>query len=66
MLRACYQRPGRATDLVGFLFSLGYSVTPNHARDIYYRVTGMPFNALPPPALVHQWCWELWDGWTTV
>ena len=64
MLRACYQRPGRATDLVGFLLSLGDPVTPTQAREIYYRVTGVPFNAVPPPALVHRGRWGLESDWT--
>jgi hypothetical protein len=50
MLRACYERSGRATDLVGFLFSLGDPVSPEEARLIYYRVTGEAFNTRVPPA----------------
>jgi len=51
MLRMCYFRTGRATDLVSFLFSLRNQMTPEEARKIYYRVTGKPFNAVPPPPL---------------
>lgn len=49
MLRACYERSGRATDLIGYLFSLGQPVSPEEARRIYYRVTGETFNARVPP-----------------
>lgn len=50
MLRACYERSGRATDLVGLLFSLGDPVSPEEARQIYFRVTGETFNTRVPPA----------------
>ena len=50
MLRACYERSGRATDLAGLLFSLGDPVSPEEARLIYYRVTGEAFNTRVPPA----------------
>ncbi len=49
LLRACYVRSGRATDLVGYLFSLQNPVTPDEARQIYYRLTGKTFNTLAPP-----------------
>jgi hypothetical protein len=57
LLRACYQRPGSATDLVGYIFSLGNPVMPNQAREIYYRVTGVPFNAVLPPKLASRSSW---------
>lgn len=50
MLRACYERSGRATDLVGYLFSMGDPVSAEEARLIYYRVTGETFNTRVPPA----------------
>jgi hypothetical protein len=50
MLRACYERSGRATDLVGLLFSQGNPVSPEEARHIYFRVTGETFNTRVPPA----------------
>lgn len=49
MLRACYGRSGRATDLAGYLFSLEDPVPPEEARKIYYRVTGETFNTSIPP-----------------
>ena len=50
MLRNCYARQGR-TDFVGFLFSFGSQISPEDARRIYYRVTGVPFSELPRPRL---------------
>lgn len=52
MLRACYGQSGYATDLVGYLFSLGDPVRPEEAREIYYRVTGETFNTSVPPERV--------------
>ena len=49
MLRMCYVRAGKATDMFSFLFNLTHSIDTNAARDIYYRVTGVPFNARPAP-----------------
>lgn len=51
MLRMCYQRPGMATDMVGFFFSLGSPVFPSGARRIFYQVEGVPFNSMAPPRL---------------
>ena len=56
LLRACYERSGRATDLIGFLFSLEDPVTPEEARKIYYRLTGETFNTrVPPRRLKGRW-----------
>ena len=49
LLRACYTRTGRATDLLGYLFSIRNTVTPDEARKIYYRLTGETFNTSEPP-----------------
>ncbi|HKR22833.1 MAG TPA: VIT domain-containing protein [Pyrinomonadaceae bacterium] len=49
LLRACYTRTGRATDLFGYLFSLNDPVTSDEAREIYYRLTGETFNTAEPP-----------------
>ncbi|MFH1024769.1 MAG: VIT domain-containing protein [Planctomycetota bacterium] len=51
MLKMCYERPGMATDIIGFLFSVGNPVSPEKAREIHYRVTGIPFNTVSPPKL---------------
>jgi hypothetical protein len=50
MLRACYERSGRATDIVGSLYESARPLSIDHARAIYYRVTGKPFNSVPIPA----------------
>lgn len=49
LLRACYQRSGMATDLVGFIFSLEDPVAPDEAREVYYRLYGETFNTMIPP-----------------
>ncbi len=49
MLRLCYAWPTHATDLTGFLLSMGQSVGTEKAREIYYQVRGVTFNSLPAP-----------------
>lgn len=66
ILRACYQRQaGIFGDPVGQLFNLaGERVSSQAVRDIYYRVTGTPFNAVKPPsfrAMRGEWAMEDWD-----
>lgn len=56
LLRACYERSGRATDLIGFLFSLKEPVTPDEARAVFYRLTGETFDTrMPPERLKGHW-----------
>lgn len=56
LVRACYGRTGRATDLFGYLFSLPDPVAPEEARKIYYRLTGETFNtSAPPMRLAGRW-----------
>lgn len=50
MLRACYRRQGRPMDILSLLTPDWNTVTTDKARAIYYRVTGIPFNGVPPPA----------------
>lgn len=51
LLRACYERGGRATDIIGSLYENQHKPVPvDTARSIYYRVTGVPFNAVSLPA----------------
>jgi len=52
LLRACYPRSGLATDLFGYLLSLNDPVSPEEARQIYYRLTGETFNTKVPPVRV--------------
>lgn len=49
LLRACYERSGRATDLVGSLYEHQHPISIDKARNIYYKVTGVAFNAVPIP-----------------
>ncbi len=53
MLRACYGLLGRELDfdLVRIAASGNHVVNADEARAIYYRVTGKPFNSIPPPSL---------------
>ncbi len=52
LLRLCYQRPGLFTDVVGMLYcAAGGAPTPAQTRQIFYRVFGTAFNALPAPSL---------------
>ncbi len=50
MLRACYERSGRATDILGSLYESASPLNIDHARNIFYKVTGVPFNSVPLPA----------------
>ncbi|MCG3206179.1 MAG: hypothetical protein KCHDKBKB_02908 [Elusimicrobia bacterium] len=63
MLRLCYQRPGRATDIISFVFNLHDPVVPDEARTIFYRVYGVPFNSMPAPKLSSRrgGDFDLWD-----
>lgn len=48
LLRACHDRTGWATDVIGSLFAVQNPITPVEARKIYYRVTGEAFDATMP------------------
>ena len=48
--RACYNS-APYSDPISLLVSWGRTVQPNQARDIYYRVTGTPFNTVAAPTL---------------
>ena len=47
LLRACYDRTGWATDVIGSAFAIQDPITPVEAQKIYYRVTGETFNYTP-------------------
>jgi hypothetical protein len=51
LLRHCYWRSGHATDLIGYLLWMPNPVTPEQAREIYYRVTGQSFDSAPRPSV---------------
>jgi hypothetical protein len=56
LVRACYGRTGRATDIFGYLFSLPNPVSADDARKIYYRLTGETFNtSAPAMRLAGRW-----------
>ena len=50
LLRACYERSGRATDIVGSLYEAHHPLSIEDARQIFYKVTGKPFNSVPIPS----------------
>lgn len=49
MLRACYERSGRATDVLGSLYEVSHHHDINKVREIFYKTTGRAFNSLPIP-----------------
>lgn len=50
LLRSCYKRSGMmGTDIIGFLATGGANFAPDKVREIYFRVNGKPFNAMPTP-----------------
>ena len=49
MLRACYERSGKATDIIGSLYECANKMDVDTARSLYYKVTGKPFNSEPIP-----------------
>lgn len=67
LLRDCYGRTRAAEnmDLVGWLFTGGRAPRPEKAREIYYRVTGQPFNSVPAPKVrTGRTRWAGLDDWT--
>ena len=54
LLRRCY-RSSETMDFFSLLlngsFRLGQSTSPEEAQTAYYRVTGNPYNAVPPPRI---------------
>lgn len=69
LLRECYGRTRGAQemDLAGWLTTGGEPVSPEQARELFYRVTGRPFNSLPAPrvrtgrgafAELNEWTWD--------
>lgn len=54
MLRGCYgwlHWNREVVDPIRWMSSGNSRVSADQAREIYYRVTGKPFNSVPPPAL---------------
>ncbi len=50
LLRACYERSGEATDILGTLAEQQHPVSVARARELFYSVTGVSFNSVPLPA----------------
>lgn len=48
LLRACYDRTGWATDVIGSALAIQNPITPVEAQKIYYRVTGEVFDVTVP------------------
>ena len=49
LLRACYDRTGWATDVIGTPYKIRNPITPGEAQKVYYRVTGETFDGSIPP-----------------
>jgi hypothetical protein len=49
LLRLSYVRTSMGVDMLGSLFAR--PIAPRQARTLYFRVTGRPFNSVPPPRL---------------
>lgn len=50
LLRSCYVRSGiMGTDILGFLITGGKTFDPKSVREVYFRVHGKPFSAVPVP-----------------
>ena len=49
-MRACYERSGRATDILGSLYESAHPFNVDQARRVFYQVRGKPFNAVPIPS----------------
>ena len=53
LLRACYPRGQRVSDITTLIFNLFLKRVPAiEVRGIYYKVTGTPYNAVKPPDFV--------------
>lgn len=71
LLRACYGLLSKElnVDVVRAVAGSSGRISPEVARELYYRVTGQPFNAVPPPSLyTRMGRWTVleeeftWDG----
>jgi len=62
LLRMCYHRSGRMTNITGFI--MAFFSTPDTAdiRTIFYRVTGKAFNSLPYPDMDGEFTWRGGDS----
>jgi hypothetical protein len=49
LLRMCYVRSAKSTDLIGAFLDVSAPITSEAARDLFYRTTGRAFNSMPAP-----------------
>lgn len=49
LLRSCYERSGKATDILGSLYESAHHTTLDQNRRIFFKVTGKPYNSVPIP-----------------
>lgn len=66
MLRYCYVFNGRGGDIFSLLVTMNTSISPESAREVYYRATGTPFFLAPRPPGVQNRMWfddvdPMWD-----
>jgi Vault protein inter-alpha-trypsin domain len=54
ILRSCYQSQQGMTDLLSWFIARGNPVSQDEARRVYYRVTGVPFNAVKPSSKLNK------------
>ncbi len=54
MLRMCYVRTGATTDVMSLFINRNRYVSPNMARQLYYRMTGRAFNSVPAPVDIRR------------
>lgn len=73
ILRECYGRTPTAANMDMFALILGVNnrITPEKSRELYYRVTGRPFNSVPAPTVrtgrgawaeLAEWSWDSDQG----
>lgn len=63
LLRRCYSRPNPSFDFIGLGLRVADTVSPLTVREIFYRVTGQPFDALEPPDERMRWAWSRNVNW---
>ena len=75
LLAECYSAGGRRMNDLWTVESLKPRIKEEDARKIYFQVTGLPFNAVPPPQLgsaarrwdfLEDWEWDSAHGGTAV
>jgi hypothetical protein len=49
LLRSCYERSGKATDILGSLYESAHHTTIDQNRKVFFKVTGKPYNSVPIP-----------------